>query len=51
MNEILRILWFASNGLLLLAVAGITVNRIVSNIREATDISDVSEASSFMNMP
>ncbi len=49
MNEILRILWFIANGLLLLTAAGITINRIMSNIKEAEESSELSEASSFMN--
>ena len=51
MNEIVRIIWLAINGVLILATAGIVVNNIVSNIKAAKDASEISEASSFVNMP
>ncbi len=48
MNEILRIIWFAVNGLLLLAVTGITINKLTLKVREAKEASEISEASSFI---
>jgi len=51
MNEILRILWFIANGLLLITATGITISRIMSNIKDAEESSELSEASSFMNTP
>ena len=51
MNEALRILWYVANGLLLVAASGITIKRIMTNIRKAEESSELSEASSFMNTP
>ena len=48
MNEILRIIWFADNGLLLLAVAGIILSKLTLKIKEAKEASTISGASSFI---
>ena len=51
MDEIARIVWFAANGLLILTAIGITVGNIVSDIKAAKEASELSEASSFMDLP
>ena len=50
MNEIVHVIWFVANALILVTAIGITVSNIVSDIRATREANELSEASSFMNM-